>query len=121
MGKGETVLIVDDLPEQTVLARRILQRSEYVALTAHSAAEALLTLEQLDGALDLLITDLRMPGMHGSELARQVRSLYPLVKILFVSGGSLETVSEDGFSILPQPYAPGVLLERVRLVLEGKG
>ena len=74
-----------------------------------------------ENAIDLLITDLRMPGMHGSELARQVRSLYPLVKILFVSGGSLETLSEDGFSVLAKPYAPRVLLEHARLVLEGKG
>lgn len=116
-GGGETVLVVDDLAEQTSLASRILERADYVVLTAHSGGEALLILENLEGAVDLLITDLRMPGMKGPDLARDVQARYPSVRTLFVSGGAFDLESLAGGIFLAKPYSSQELLECVRRAL----
>lgn len=118
---GETVLVVDDLAEQTSLAARILERAGYIVLAAHSGGEALLILENLEGAVDLLITDLRMPGMKGPDLARDVQTRYPSVRTLFVSGGALDPESLAGGIFLAKPYSSKDLLESVRLALAAEG
>ena len=116
---GETVLVVDDLAEQTSLASRILERAGYVVLAAHSGGEALLILDSLEGAVDLLITDLRMPGMKGPDLAKDVRTRYPSVRTLYVSGSRPDSDSLVGGGFLPKPYAGKDLLDCVRRALAG--
>lgn len=114
-------MVVDDMPEQATLARRILQRAGYVVLTALSGQEALEVLDGLEGELDLLITDLRMPRMTGPELAREVRKRHPLVRLMFVSGGSL--VGADlpaGALLLGKPHAPNELVQAARQALDSE-
>jgi two-component system cell cycle sensor histidine kinase/response regulator CckA len=117
---GETLLVVDDLPEQARMAKLILERAGFIVLTAHSGGEAMLTLDSLEGAVDLLITDLRMPGMKGPDLARDAQQRYPAVKTLFISGGSLDVDLPPGSLLLAKPYAPGELVDSVRHVLDSK-
>lgn len=121
VSEARTVMVVDDMPEQATLARRILQRAGYVVLTALSGQEALEVLDGLEGELDLLITDLRMPRMTGPELAREVRKRHPLVRLMFVSGGSL--VGADlpaGALLLGKPHAPNELVQAARQALDSE-
>jgi PAS domain S-box-containing protein len=85
MGKGESILVVDDLPEQREVAAAMLSKVGYLVQTAASGEEALKYLSQ--HAVDLVILDMIMdPGMDGLETFRQIRKMIPSQKAIIVSG-----------------------------------
>jgi len=88
MGKGETILVVDDVIEQRQIAADILQRLGYRAVTAASGEAALDYLKQVGGAVDALILDMIMPGMDGLETYQAVLELRAGMKALIASGFS---------------------------------
>jgi len=117
---GETVLVVEDQPAVLELTRRLLATHGYEVLTASGGAEALAVLEGAGGEVDLLLTDVMMPGMLGNELAEHVRARRPGTKVLYMSGYADASVTEDPDSggVIAKPFAPGQLLGRVRDILD---
>ena len=82
----ETILLVEDDPQVRSLTRTMLTRLGYRVLEAESADEALSIASRYEGPLDLLLTDLVMPRMNGTDLARQMQTARPGVRVLYMSG-----------------------------------
>jgi hypothetical protein len=123
VARGETVLLVED--EQIVRepARRMLARHGYVVLAAADAEEALSILDDHDGPIDLLLTDVVMPGRSGKELSVEVLARRPATKVVFMSGYSQDVMVhqgalEEGVHLIEKPFAAEVLLHKVRTVLD---
>ena len=122
---GERVLVVEDQPAVLELTRRVLATHGYVVLTASGGAEALALLADDEVAVDLLLTDVMMPGMLGTELARRVREQRPGTKILYMSGYTDAAVADDldagdldSGGLVAKPFRSGQLLGRVRDILD---
>jgi len=122
-GQGQHLLLVDDEAAVRRATERLLQRLGYHVVVAASGAEAL---EILRGGarVDLLVTDVAMPGMSGRELAQQVLVERPGTPILFVSGYADELVSGElptggKLAYMPKPYSLEALAEKVRELLSG--
>ncbi len=119
----ETVLVVEDEASIRFVARRVLERSGYTVLEADSGPAALALLAEHKGALDLVLSDLVMPGMTGIELAEELRKTRPSLKLLFTSGYSADVVSDrfrpDGdWNFISKPYGVRDLIQEVRRVLD---
>jgi PAS domain S-box-containing protein len=120
----ETILIVDDRPDVAETARTILADMGYTIHVAHNAQEALDVLDAR-GRIDLLFTDLIMPGgMNGVMLARAARERQPKIRVLLTTGyaeASLERTDAGGseFEMLNKPFRRVDLIRRVRRVLDG--
>ncbi len=116
----ETVLVVEDDPSMRRMAERILRRAGYEVVTSPGGRDALRRLEG-DSDFDLLLTDVVMPEMSGTELAGRAAALYPDLRILLMSGyvdrpgvGPVE----DNAELLEKPFRAEDLLGKVREVLE---
>ena len=94
-----TILAVDDDPVTLTLVERTLGASGYRVWTATNAAEARRLLQELAGAVDLLLTDISMPGGLGTDLARQIGSTQRWVRVLFMSGYSREELQDQGLDL----------------------
>ena len=120
----ETILLVEDEAAMLRVARRILEAQGYVVLAAGSPVEGVRIASEHAGAIDLLVTDLVMPGMSGVELSRRVLAIRPEVKRLFMSGYAADALAGQAalaseVVIMPKPFARAELLARVREVLDG--
>ncbi|HEX4654338.1 MAG TPA: PAS domain S-box protein [Mycobacteriales bacterium] len=123
-GTGETILLVEDEEMIREPARRILARNGYHVLAAPDADEALAIAKEHGGSIDLLLTDVVMPGRSGKELAEDVRNLNDRIRVLFMSGYSYDVivhqgVLEEGVQLIEKPFAAESLLSRVRDILDG--
>ena len=119
----ETVLVVEDDPSMRRMTERILRRTGYEVIGSPGGRDALRQLESRSGDVDLLLTDVVMPEMSGTELASRAGALYPDLNILLMSGyvdrpgvGPLQ----DGAELLEKPFRAEDLLEKVRSVLESE-
>ncbi len=116
------VLVVEDEASVLRLVRRVLESEGMVVLSAQGAEEALLLSSQHGGVIDLLLTDVVMPGLNGLELAQRVMAERPQMHVLFMSGYAdnavvQRDVIDAGRPFLQKPFAPDRLLARVRAVL----
>jgi len=122
----ETILIVDDEPEVLALTTSILQHEGYTIVTTGDPREALRIARGRPEPLDLLLTDVVMPGMNGRELAGRLRVFRPGIKVLFMSAYSAETVENFGIRLAPgepfvvKPFGVADLANKVRAVLSGQ-
>jgi CheY-like chemotaxis protein len=120
----ETVLLVEDEESVRVLARQSLELRGYTVLEASYGGEALLLVEQKPDPIDLLVTDVVMPGgLNGRELAEQLSLFYPALKVLYISGYTDDAilhhgVLEAGMHFLQKPFTPSALAQKVRQVLD---
>ena len=110
-----TILVVDDEPGIRELIRKILTRERYRVLEAGSAEEALSAAQ--GQPVDLLITDVMLPGMQGPDLARRMQQMLPALKALFISGYTGQERLPAGARFLAKPFTLATLLERVREAL----
>ena len=120
----ETILVVEDEGGIRALVRKILKRQGYHVLEASHGAEALQVLADAGGKVDLLLTDVMMPGMNGVELSYKALEAKADLKVLFVSGYTDESLLEAGqfpagTAFLQKPFTLGSLLGKVREVLDG--
>src|SRR6185295_14061326 len=100
---GYTVLVVDDEEPVRRLACRMLTWTGYQALEARHGREALSTIEQHQGPIHLVLTDIKMPGMNGRELGREIQNRWPGKPILYMSGFATE-VFQSGLLEAEAPF-----------------
>jgi PAS domain S-box-containing protein len=122
-GGRETILLVEDEPMLRELASAILKDYDYEVLEASFGEEALRIWDQRDGQVDLLLTDMVMPGgMTGRELAENLRARRAGLKVIFTSGYSVDVMEQDirlaNTIFLQKPYAPPMLAQMVRTSLD---
>jgi CheY-like chemotaxis protein len=118
----ETVLIVEDEPALRAAARRALELCGYTVLAAENAESALRAAAQAN-RLDLVVTDVVMPGLSGRDLAARLAESQPSVRVLYMSGYTDEAivhhgVLEPGVAFLEKPFTPDSLARKVREVLD---
>src|SRR5262245_36409653 len=103
-GSKATVLIVDDEPLVRDLLSRILERDGYSVLTAADGQQALQLASEHGDAIDLLVSDIQMPGMTGIELAKQLNRFLPNLPVLLMSGFSQSViVLKESWTFLQKP------------------
>ena len=116
----ETILFVEDEEEVQQMAAEYLESVGYTVITARNAAEA--TARAGDGGrLDLLLSDVELPGASGPQLAKQLAADRPGLKVLFLSGQAHYALEKHGVSpadILEKPFPLALLAERIRLALD---
>ena len=125
--EGATVLIVDDEASVRRALGIYLSRNQFTVLEAEHGRAALALLEQRAWRVDLVITDVEMPGLNGIELAREVRRHDPSLPLLFMSGfvdgrrdGGDRAPELPPAAVLMKPFELGYLLDRVRAALRGE-
>jgi two-component system, cell cycle sensor histidine kinase and response regulator CckA len=116
------ILMVEDQPEVRRVVRRVLEAAGHSVIEADSAERALCLLESSTTEIDLLLTDVLLPGVNGTELAEQLTQLQPGLAVLFTSGfnrGELADQSVDmrNTAFLPKPFGPTELSEAVARAL----
>jgi PAS domain S-box-containing protein len=119
---SQTVLVVEDADGLRELARRLLERQGYTVLVAANAEEALRLFES-EAAIDVLLTDVVMPGGSGPELTRRVVEGRPTLKVIYMSGYTEDAivhhgVLNPGIDFLHKPFTSETLGRKVREVLE---
>jgi CheY-like chemotaxis protein len=106
------VLVVDDEPFVLELMERVLADAGYQVQCAPDGLRALELVGEWPAPPDLLITDLRMPGLNGYELARRITVMHPIVRVLLVSAADPEH-PEPGWPFVRKPFSPEALLRAV--------
>lgn len=119
----ETVLVVEDEDAVRALTRHILEHGGYTVVEAEDAASAVRAAEGHGGRIDLLVTDVVMPGLSGPELAERLRASRPGLKVLYLSGYTDDAVVRHGVlhesvNFLQKPFTPAALAAKVRDVLD---
>jgi PAS domain S-box-containing protein len=119
---SETILLVEDEEMVRKLAREVLQRNGYTVLEASNGGEALLTCEQHQGPIHMMITDVVMPQMSGRQLVERLTPLCPHMKVMYMSGYTDNAILHAGLApdeaFLQKPFMPDGLLRKVRDVLD---
>jgi len=123
-GGKETLLLVEDEIGLLELVREILQQYEYRVLIACSGVEALRVWDECNGQVDLVLTDMIMPGgMTGSDLATELKKRKPTLKVIYASGYSSALTGKEftqGENIfLAKPYQPNQVAQLIRNTLDG--
>jgi CheY-like chemotaxis protein len=121
--QGEVIMIVEDDEDLRSYLADVLRSLGYVVHTASNPSVALPLLEEQSRRIDLLITDVVMPGMNGRELGRRAKMLRPALRVLYMTGYSRNAVMhhgrlEEGVELLQKPITQARLAERVRDVLD---
>jgi PAS domain S-box-containing protein len=124
VGGRETILVVDDDDSVRALVRRILGEHGYAVFDAASPAAALESVRAASRHIDLLITDVVMPGQSGRELADELTAALPGLKVLYMSGYTHDAivhrgVLDPGIHFVSKPVTADVLLRTVRDLLDG--
>ena len=123
--EGKTILLAEDQPAIQLLITAFLRQKGFRVLPASSGREALDLARDFDGEIDLLLSDVLMPGMDGPTLALELKSVRPGVKTLLMSGepgGMPSTMSENGLDsgFLQKPFGLPKLLEKVREMISAR-
>jgi len=119
--KSGTVLLVEDEESLRTLTRSFLEQAGYEVLEACNGKEALELAQNHSGSIDLLLTDMVMPGLNGRAVAQRLTHLFPGIRVAYMSGytgfSDRETASLDAV-VIPKPFTRDVLLHRLREALD---
>jgi CheY-like chemotaxis protein len=121
--QSETILIVEDDPDLRTYLAEILRNLNYEILAVPNAQSALTVLLQPERRVDLLLTDIVMPGINGRELGRRAQEMRPKLPILYMTGYSRNAVVhhgrlDEGVELLQKPVSQAELASRVRELLD---
>lgn len=121
----ETILLVEDEPMILKMAALMLKQMGFHILQASTPHEAIHLAHEYTGEISLLMTDVIMPEMNGSDLAKKLSSQYPDLKLLFMSGYTANIISQhgvldEGVDFIQKPFTKTELITRIREVLERK-
>ena len=124
-GGTETILLVEDEDLVRNLARKILAKAGYTVIEAACGEEALSLARERSGRIDLLLTDVIMPGMNGRELFEELKDLKSDLKVLFMSGYSEDVIAhhgvlEEGTHFIEKPFAVDSLARKIREALAAR-
>ena len=124
-GAGATILLVEDEASVRSTVRRLLERHEYRVLEATNGQDALALIIARHGEVDLILSDMVMPGMGGAELATRVRAFAPTLPVLLMTGYTEEALARNGDrpldqEIIEKPFTLHIVLEKVRTALARK-
>lgn len=117
----ETVLVVDDTESLREMIERVLGGFGYRVLAARDGAHALEVSEQYHGQIDLLLSDVVMPGIGGPELAIRLRMRRPTLRVLLMSGYDEHSLGAGGASyasFIAKPFRPELLAQKIRVALD---
>ena len=122
-GRGETVLVVEDEPSVRTTCSRYLEGLGYTPLAAETPGEALSIAKQHGNDIDLLLTDVVMPGMDGRQLAQRIGMVTPGIKVMFMSGYTADEIGrrgvlEEGVRFIAKPFTRETLARKVREALD---
>ena len=120
---SETILLVEDAQSVRIVIRDYLEGGGYQVLAPETLGQVVELAQKHQGPIQLLLTDVVMPGMGGAELARQINSARPDIKVLYMSGHAPRTAGpdeglEEGAPFLQKPFTSEDLLRSVRRVLD---
>ena len=120
---SETVLLVEDDMAVRRFAREVLEREGYRVIESTNARDAFFCCERYDGNIDLLVTDVVMPGLSGRDLAEGLAAIRPGLRVLYMSGYTGESIIFQGMvdqtaRLIQKPFSARILCEKVREVLE---
>ncbi len=119
-----TILVVEDDPSIRWILQRMLERAGYELIVAENGDEALALANDHTGPIDLLVTDVTMPGMNGFELGGCIGSTHPETSVLFVSGYAEDSspvrkgLTTAGQAFLLKPFTRDALLGKVKELLD---
>jgi CheY-like chemotaxis protein len=121
----ETILLVEDEDGVRTLAETVLRSLGYTVLSAPHGQAALVTAVRHPGPVDLLVTDVAMPGLSGPEVAAGLAERYPTLRVLFMSGFTTdptlrERLADGDRTFLAKPFTPLALAQRVRAILDAQ-
>jgi len=116
------VLVAEDDPSVRTLVKSVLERNGYQVLVAEDGLSALELAREQKGQIDLLLSDVVMPGMNGRALRDALLDSYPALRVLFMSGYTGDVLAGLGeldrsVSLVPKPFTPEVLLGSIRKLL----
>jgi CheY-like chemotaxis protein len=117
-----TILLVEDEAAVREVTREALEMGGYLVLEASSPEEAAQIAEDRSAVIDLLLTDVVMPGMNGKGLSDDLKEVYPSLKTLFISGYTADVIASRGIldrevAFLYKPFSPDELAAKIRNVL----
>jgi len=123
MNGNETILLVEDEPSILRMTRMMLERNGYKVLAAGTPGEAISLAHEHAGQIHLLMTDVVMPEMNGRDLAKNLLSLYPNLKRLFMSGYTANVIAhhgvlDEGVQFIQKPFSKKNLAIKVREALD---
>lgn len=122
-GGGETVLLVEDEAQVRAITSKLLSRLGYQVLEAADGPRAIALAEKFAGKIDLLLTDVIMPGMNGQELAARLAAIRPSLRVVFASGYTANAIHDHGIlhpgiDLLEKPFTAASLAAKLREVLD---
>ena len=117
-----TVMVVEDEAAIRQLAEKMLEALGLAVIVAGTPRQAIDTAERYNGRIDLLLTDVVMPEMNGRDLAAEIRSLYPELKVLFMSGYTANVIAhhgvlDEGVHFIQKPFSKQELADGIRRAL----
>jgi len=124
-GGRETILLVEDEDALREVAREYLSEKGYTVMVAPEAEAAMAAVENTKRPVDLLITDVILPGCSGVQLAQRLSASNPQLRVLYISGYTADTIVHHGghdpnFAFLSKPFALGALARKIRSVIDSE-
>jgi two-component system cell cycle sensor histidine kinase/response regulator CckA len=122
-GGAESILLVDDDRGVCLFTERVLTARGYIVLSAASPVEALQLCDRHPGAIDVLLTDVVLPGMSGMALADGLRTRYPCMKVVYMSGYANDAINQgvlDPLAFIAKPFTGQDLTSKIREALDAR-